>query len=46
MVHGPFFCGLAGDAPTGWVVARERCCGLLYALFLHTPLVLSVEQVL
>lgn len=38
MVHGPFFCGLAGDAPTGWVVARERCCGLLYALFLHTPL--------
>ena len=46
VVHGPFFCGLAGDAPTGWVVARERCCGLLYALFLHTPLVPSVEQVL
>lgn len=46
VTHGPFFCALAGDAPTGWVVSRERCCGLLYALFLHTPLVPSVEQVL
>lgn len=47
MAHGPFSVLLRVDVYLYWLgCVCGSCCGLLYALFLHTPLVPSVEQVL